>query len=184
MKKYLLTTFVLMIAVSFLAQAQDDLVIKGSKQMNKKMTPQQVIDSLNKRFPDAESVKYFKAPSDVVQQGWTVTEDDNLTSGDEIDYYTITFKQKGMDYYGLYDKDGNLLQLRVEETSATLPEPIQNSIKLLSQSHPGYKIVSKNYYKNQNYNKNKEYYEIIAEKDKVRKRLYYLPDGTLIKIKG
>jgi hypothetical protein len=89
-----------------------------------------------------------------------------------------------MDYYGLYDKDGNLLQLRVEETSATLPEPIQNSIKLLSQSHPGYKIVSKNYYKNQNYNKNKEYYEIIAEKDKVRKRLYYLPDGTLIKIKG
>ena len=184
MKKYLLITVVILLSCSFLAQAQDDVVITGSKKMSKKMTPQQVMDSLHKRFPDAESIKYFKGSADAAQKGWAITEEDNLASGDQLDYYTISFKQKGLNYYGLYDKDGHLLQSRVEESVSSLPEPIQNSLKQLSDSHPGYKVVSKTYYKNQNYSKNKEYYEVIAEKGKETKRLYYAPDGTLIKIKG
>lgn len=183
-EKYLLLGIAFMLSISFLAQAQDDIVITGSKKMTKKMTPQQVMDSLHKRFPDAESIKYFKGSADAAQKGWAVTEENNLASDDQPEYYTISFKQKGLNYYGLYDKDGHLLQSRVEESVSNLPEPIQNSLKQLSDSHPGYKVVSKTYYKNQNYSKNKEYYEVIAEKGKEIKRLYYTPDGTLIKVKG
>ncbi|MCU7552300.1 hypothetical protein OCK74_24485 [Chitinophagaceae bacterium LB-8] len=185
MKKYLLTTAFIILCVSFKSQAQGgDIVIKGSKEIPKKMTPQQVMDSLNKRFPDAKAVKYYESKADVVNKGWTVSEEDNLAPGADVGYYTISFKRADLKYYGLYDKDGNLLQSKVEETVKELPEPVRNSLNRLSQEHPGYKVVSKTFYKNQNYSKSKEYYEVIAEKDKVRKRLYYAPDGTLIKIKG
>lgn len=163
--------------------AQDDIVITGTKKITKQLTPQQVIDSLNKRFPDAESVQYYQ-PTSGIQNGWAVTEEDNLQAGSELDYYTISFKRNGLKYYGLYKKDGTLVQSKVEESVASLPEPIQNSIKEISKDHPGYTIVSKTYYKNQNYSKSKEYYEVIAEKGKVTKRLYYSADGILQKVKG
>lgn len=184
MKKYLFTAILFLISISFFATAQDqnEIVIKGSKKLTKEYTPQQVIDSLNKRFPDAKSVEVFQTKADVVNKGWTVTEEDNL-SGD-ADYYTISFKNEGMKYYGLYDKEGNLLQSKVEEKVDQLPEAVVNSIKAIAGQYPGYKVVSKTYYKNQNLSKSKEYYEVIAKKGNETKRLYYAPDGVLIKTKG
>jgi hypothetical protein len=182
MKKYLFSAILFMISISFFANAQDEIVIKGSKKLTKEYTPQQVIDSLNKRFPDAKSVEVFQTKADAVNKGWTVTEEDNL-SGD-ADYYTISFKNEGMKYYGLYDKEGNLLQSKVEEKVDQLPQAVVNSIRAISDKYPGYKVVSKTYYKNQNLTKSKEYYEVIAKKGNETKRLYYAPDGLLIKSKG
>ena len=54
MKRFLLAQ--LIILLSLYSSAQEDLVIKGTKKVVKKYTPQQVIDSINKRLPDAKAV--------------------------------------------------------------------------------------------------------------------------------
>jgi hypothetical protein len=181
MKKYIL----LLIAMvpGLLLFSQNEKMITGSKKITKELTPKQVIDSLNKRFPDAKAVEYFQMPASGVQNGWAITEDDNTTEGDEVDFYTISFKREGLKYYGLYKKDGTLLQSKVEESVASLPEPIMTHIKEVSKDHPGYTVTSKTYYRNQNYAKVKEYYEVVAVKGQTTKRLYYQADGTLVKVK-
>src|SRR5689334_8880499 len=100
MKKVLIA--LLVVLVSHFTYAQD-LVIKGTKEITKKYTPQQVIDSLEKTFPNAKSVHYFKADEATTQKGWAITTEDNLEAGATVDYYTISFKQNGLQYYGLYD---------------------------------------------------------------------------------
>jgi hypothetical protein len=184
MKKYILTAVGIMLSAFVLVQAQQqDVVIKGSKQIDKKVTPQQVIDSLNKRFPDAESVKYFTAKPDVVQRGWTVSEENKLQLNEDLDYYTISFNRQGLKYYGLYDREGNLLESKIEESVDSLPEAIHNAVQKIPQQYPGYKVVSKTYFKEQDYSSSKYYYEVVAEKGANKKRICYTPDGTLIKVK-
>lgn len=184
MKKYLFTAILFVLSLSFFANAQDEMVIKGSKKLDKQYTPQQVVDSLNKRFPNAKSVQYFETKADAANKGWAVSEEDNLSSDADVNYYTISFKNEGLKYYGLYDKEGKLLQSKVEEKITSLPNPVVMALKDVAHKYPGYKVVSKTYFKDQNYSKSKEYYEVVAKKGNDTKRLYYSPDGTLIKTKG
>src|ERR1700755_2023017 len=108
MKKFLF--LIVLVAGGRLCFGQSgDLVIEGSSKINRHLTPQQVIDSLNKTFPDAKSVRYFKTPPDAARRGWTVKEENNLSPGETIDYYTISFKRANMKYYGLYTRDGRLV---------------------------------------------------------------------------
>ena len=182
MKKILLLG---MIAIGVLqAWSQDEAVmIQASTQVGKNLTPKQVVDSLNARFPDARSVKYFKVPADAAKRGWTVSKEDNLTPGETIDYYTITFKRADLDYYGLFAADGRLIRSKEEATTDKLPEAVKFSIKALGEQHPGYKVVSQKYFKNLDASSMEQYYEIIAEKDGKKKSLYYKPDGTLLEVK-
>jgi hypothetical protein len=182
MKKYLLLPLLLLF--SLFLYSQNDLVIKGTKKISKQLTPQQVIDSLHKRFPNAQAVQYYKLPANAAKaNGWNVTEEDNLDASSEIDYYEISFKQAGLNYYGLYDKNGQLLKSKVQEDVTKLPEPITASLKGLSQKYPGYKVISKTYYRTSNHAKSKEYYEIVAQKGDKKKTLTYSADGTIIKVK-
>lgn len=163
---------------------EDELVIHGTTKVSKNLTPKQVVDSLNKRFPDAKSVQYFKTPHDAAQNGWTITEDNELGPDDQVDYYTIAFTRNNMKYYGLYRANGELVSSKLRQNVNNLPRAITTSLKSLNAQHPGYKVVSKTYYKNTNYSKQKEHYEIIASDGKSKKRLFYAPDGTLVKVKG
>jgi hypothetical protein len=184
MKKYLLSVIVTMLSAFIVVQAQEqDVVIKGNKQIDKKLTPQQVVDSLNKRFPDAESVKYFTAKSTAVERGWNISEENKLPLSEDLDYYTISFNRQGLKYYGLYDREGNLLESKIEESVDSLPEAIHNAVEKIPQQYPGYKVVSKTYFKEQDYTSSKYYYEVVAESGGKKKMIYYTPDGTLIKVK-
>jgi hypothetical protein len=180
MKKYLIALTVIM--VSYELHAQEDRVIKGTKHISKELTPQQVIDSLHKKFPNAEAVQYYQAPASNVDNGWAVTQEDKL-HGQDAEYYTISFKNEKMKYYALFERDGTLLESKMEETSTELPEAVKTSLKGLSQQYPGYKLVSKTYYKTQNVKKSKEYYEVVAMKGSAKKTIYYSPDGTIVKVK-
>jgi hypothetical protein len=185
MKKYLfITAFVMASNALFSQGPQESIIIKGTKKISEKMTPQQVIDSLHEHFPDARSVKYYKMPADVANRGWAISQKDNLEAGDDIDYYTLTFTSDSLQYYGLYNKEGKLLVSRVVEKMASLPEPITSSLTTLGQLYPGYKLISKTYFKHHNYSNSEEYYEVVAKKGNKKKTLYYLPDGTLTKVKG
>jgi len=179
MKKFLIAQ--LIILLSLYASAQD-LTIKGTRKITKEYTPQQVIDSLNKKFPDAKSVQYYQGTAEATERGWTVTTEDNLNGADP-EYYTISFKQEGLQYYGLYDHSGNLLECKIQQKLDQLPEPVVTSLKAIAKDYPGYKVVSKNYFKKQNYSKSKEYYEITAKKGNEEKKFYYTEDGNLIKVK-
>jgi len=171
-------------SLSLAAHSQDEaMIIKASNQINKKMTPQQVIDSLNAHFPNAQAVKYYKAPPDVVARGWTVSTEDNFSHGDQIDYYTISFKNADLQYYGLFEADGRLIRSKQENTVANVPDAVKTSVQNLAASHPGWKVVSKKYFKNLDSNSMTEYYEIIATDGTKVKSLYYKPDGTLMEVK-
>jgi hypothetical protein len=181
MKKFFF--IVIAIGLSSLVHSQEDVVIQGTKKVSKDMTPKQVTDSLHKRFPDAQAIEYYKVPKGGVDNGWTVTKDDNIPGSGDVEYYTISFKRGTLKYYGLYKPDGTLVESKVEETSAHLPDPVKNSLKTVSSAYPGYTVISKSYYKQTNLEKSKEYYEIVAQKGNSKKTLYYTPDGTLVKVK-
>jgi len=171
-------------ALSLSAYSQDEAVIvKASNKISKKMTPQQVIDSLNAHFPNAQAVQYYKAPPDVVARGWSVSKDDNSFTGGTIDYYTISFKNADLQYYGLFEADGRLIRSKQENTVEHLPDAVKTSVKNLGASHPGWKVVSKKYFKNLDSHSMNEYYEVMATDGNKVKSLYYKPDGTLIEIK-
>ena len=182
MKSYFI--FSLLVLASLAMQAQDELVIKGTKKITKKLTPQQVIDSLEARFPNAKSVNYYQVSATAAKNGWEVTEEDNLEPGSEVEYYTLSFKRDDFQYYRLYKPDGTLVMSKQEQKDVALPEPVVTSIRSIAKDYPGYKLKSKTYYKRSNYEKNKEYYEVVATNGKEDKRLYFAPDGTLMKTKG
>jgi len=181
MKKSLL---ILIASVSSLSIfAQDDVVIKGSgaTPVTEQMAPKKVVDSLHGRFPDAKSVQYFKAnPANVKK--WNITHEDNLQSGETVDHYTISFKRDDMQYYGLYDANGNLLVSRLEQKDAELPEAVKASLKKAGEGK-GYTLVDKTYYKTSNYGNHKEYYEVTATNGTKKKKVIVAPDGTIVKVK-
>jgi hypothetical protein len=181
MKKYF---FALIAMMSFLIlKAQQEVVIKGSKQISEKMTPQQILDSLHKQFPNATAVKYYKT-SDAAKKGWAVTEE--VTPGhstQDVTEYTISFKQDNFQYYGLYDEFGNLLKFKFQQSVDDVPEAVKTAAMNLKSQYPGYKATSKTYFKNQNYSKSEEYYEVTASNGTTTKKFYFAPDGKLIKVK-
>jgi hypothetical protein len=181
MKKFQWTAFLMAIYLSSLAQG--DITITGTKKISKQMTPSQVLDSLHAHFPDAKAITYYKAPADAAARGWEIAKDDDLLTGEEVDLYTIRFKRDDFRYYGLYKPDGTLVMSKYEEEVSHIPDTIKNSLLRLGELYPGYKVQSKTYYKNTNYSKTKEYYEFVAVNGKNKKKVYYDPDGTLIKVK-
>ena len=170
--------------ISLLTQAQDEIVLKGTKKITKKLTPQQVIDSLEARFPNAKSVNYYKGGAEAAKNGWDVTAEDDLGADAEITYYTLSFKRDDFKYYGLYKADGTLLRSKSEETDVALPEAVVKSIKSIASQYRGYKVTSKTHFKRYDHTKNTEHYEIIAKKGKETKKLLFAPDGTLQSVKG
>jgi hypothetical protein len=183
MKKLLLLSATLV--SSAIAFAQNDIVITGTRKVTEEVAPKAVVDSLHKRFPDAKAVEYFKVDSNVIKRGWTVTEEDNLSSDATIDRYTISFKRDNMKYYGLYKADGTLIMSKMEETDAVLPEPVKATLLKMKEEaqYKDWKMQSKKFFHNVNYDKSKAYYEIVATRGSDSKKVYVAPDGTLIKVK-
>jgi hypothetical protein len=182
MKKYLL--FVAIALLSMYARSQDDeLVIRGTKKISRDLTPQQVVDSLNKRFPNAKAIEYYKVPADAAARGWAISKENDLDANETIDYYTISFKRDDLKYYGLFNANGKLIRSKMEESVDKLPDPVKFSVQSLSTQHPGWKVISKKYFRNHSESSQKEYYEVIAQKGDEKRSLYYQEDGTLIDFK-
>ncbi|OQP40968.1 hypothetical protein A4H97_15300 [Niastella yeongjuensis] len=181
MKKNALVLFlVLMYQFSI---AQDDIVITGTNKISKELTPKQIIDSLEARFPDAKSVAYFKVPKDAAARGWAINVEDNIEGEADLDYYALKFKRADFQYYGLYKPDGTLVMSKYQETVQNIPDKIKESLTHLKDKYPGYKLSSKTYYKNTNYNSSKEYYEFVASNGKEKKKVIYDGEGELVKVK-
>jgi len=186
MKKISLLSVLISLFTLSYAQYQDqDIVIKGSNSISMQSTPKQIIDSLHKRFPNAQAVKYYKTSPATVKAGWEVEHDDQLSSDEDVDTYTLSFKRSDFQYYALYDAKGNLLMSKYEEYDTKLPAPVEATIKsLAADKYKDYKLHSKTHFKQENYGKSKNYYKIVGvskTNSKDKKTITIAPDGTVIK---
>jgi len=181
MKKYVLS--LLMALPSILLYSQEDMVIKGTKHITKKQTPQEVLDSLHARFPNAEAVQYYQQNGADAARGWEISKQD-IPLDHELTYYTISFKNEGLKYYGLYENDGTLVEAKMEEKLDDLPKPVHDAFNNIAKTRPGWKVVSKTCYRKQNYTNNEEKYEVIAEKGTERRVLHFSPEGKLLKVQN
>ena len=188
MKHFLITGFCLLSTTLMYAQATEDVVLSGSRKTTKGATPQQVIDSLEHRFPNAQAVQYYETSAKTLENGWAVTEEKKTWAADEVTFYTLNFKRDDFNYYAVYDKEGHLMNSKYEQKLDSLPTAVISSIKKLAgDKYKEYDIISETYYKTVNYSKSKEYYEIKAinkANKKIVKTIIMAPDGTLIKVKG
>jgi len=181
MKKFLL--IVTLFIASLYASAQDTaLVIRASKEITKELTPQQIIDSLQKKFPNAQAVQYYKTPKEGLDNDWQVAHEDNM-GGQDIEYYTLAFKNDKIKYYGLYHADGTLVKSKLAQKEATLPEPVKKTLKnMAATDYKGWKLLSSSYHKTIDYSKHNTYYEVTAAKGAERKLLTMTPDGKVLKM--
>jgi hypothetical protein len=170
MKKYLLLLAGMLESLHSFSQ-EDEVITSGTTKINRQLTPQQIIDSLNKTFPDAIAIEYFMTPGDAVKEGWTITKDDQACEED-FAYYIISFKRAYLKYYGLFAPDGKLLIVKIKQDLWGLPDPIKQSLLSLGKGYQGYRLLSKTYYKNENQYSHTEYYEVIAQRGSDRKRLF------------
>ena len=185
MKKFLLVTLVVAVsAVSFGQTAGS--TIKASKMTTKDSTPQQVIDTLKKRFPNAEAVQYYET-SAAAANGWTVSAEDQSHSSDNAEYYTIKFKRQDFQYYALFEANGTLVKSEFQQINVELPEAVKASLlKLKADKYPDYQMITKNYLKYENYDMHKDYYEITAVNTtdaKQTKVVVVDPSGKIISVK-
>ena len=181
MKKFLL--IVSLVLTSVYVSAQDTaLVIRASKEITKELTPQQIIDSLHKKFPNAQAVQYYKTPKEGLDNDWQVAQEDNM-GNQEIEYYTLVFTNNKIKYYGLYHADGTLVKSKLDQKQATLPEPVKATLKKMAATdYKGWKLLSSSYHKTIDYKKNNTYYEVTAAKGAERKLLTMTPDGKVVKM--
>ena len=182
MKKFWLIASLFITSLSVSAQEDTATVLKASRQITKELTPQQIIDSLHKRFPNAQAVQYYKMPKEGVENGWQVTEGD--LGGQDIEYYVLKFKNDKINYYGLYQADGTLVMSQLDQKEAALPEPVKTTLKnMAATDYKGWTLRSSSYHKTIDYNKNNTYYEVTAAKGDDRKILIMSADGKVIKQK-
>ena len=182
MKKFLLIACLFL--TTFYLSAQDStIIVKASREITKNMTPQQVIDSLHKKFPNAQAVRYYKTPKEGAANGWQVTEENDM-SGTDLDYYTLSFKNNKIQYYGLYHADGTLVKSKLAEKEATLPEPVKATLlNMAATDYKGWKLLTSSYHKTIDYSKHNTYYEVTAAKGTERKLLTISPEGKVLKMK-
>lgn len=161
MKKFLLVALIVTISIVSFGQTAG-VTIKGSKMISKDSTPQQVIDTLKKRFPNAQAVQYYKTDQ-AAANGWTVSDADQSHPGTELEYYTLQFKRDDFTYYALFEPDGTLIKSEFQQKNVELPEPVKASLlKLKAEKYPDYQLLTKDYFKYENYDMHKDYYEITA----------------------
>ena len=181
MKKLLMVALIVAISTGSFGQTAG-VTIKASKAITKEATPQQVIDTLKKRFPNAEAVQYYQT-SAAAANGWAVSKEDQM-GGDAAEYYTIKFKRNDFQYYALFEPDGTLVKSQFQQIDVELPEAVKASLlKLKADKYPDYQLLTKDYFKYENYDMHKEYYEITAVKtsDTTQKKIVVVdPSGKII----
>lgn len=163
---------------------EDELIISGTTKINRQLTPQPVIDSFYKTFPQAIALEYYQVSSYAARSAWTVDEADSLVSLGDENCYLLIIKRDGLKFYSLFSAGGELVMTKLKEEDVTaLPSPVQASLRTIHKDYPGYRIRSQAFYKNQDHARHL-YYEVIAERGNQLQRFFYARNGTLVKSEG
>lgn len=183
MKKHLLFLTAITCFLYAIGQ-EDELIIHGTTKINRQLTPQLVIDSFYKTFPQAIALEYYQVPFYAARSGWIVDEADSLLEYGDADCYLLIIKKNGLKFYSLFSADGELVMTKLKAADVTaLPSPVQAALRTIHKDYPGYRVRSEIYYKTQDHSRHL-YYEIIAERGNQQQRFFYAMNGTLVKSEG
>lgn len=182
MNKFLLLLAGMLVCLHSISQ-EDEIITSGTTKINRQLTPKLIMESLSRSFPGAITIEYFVAGGNDVKEGWAITEEESNACVDGWAYYIISFKRADRKYYGLFAENGQLVMVKLKQDLSELPDPVKESLRSMGKEYHGYRFLSKTYYKNQNQSGHTEYCEIIAERGKEKKRLFYHLDGTLATVR-
>ncbi|MEJ1238414.1 hypothetical protein WBG78_09805 [Chryseolinea sp. T2] len=176
-----IAVLVLMLPYALLAQ-QTNVFSVDAKKISQSETPVTVVEAVKTDFPGNEIIDYYLYDDDLVNTEWAVTTEDNIEPDQAIDHYSVLLKGKNGGYaYGLYDKNGKLKSVKVVALNFALPAAIRNNAT--TGKYSGYTIKSDKFVRVVNRKNDKEYLEVSVEKGSDKKKLYFSPEGDLIKEK-
>lgn len=179
--KQLLVVILLFGCISTIAQERR-LYTVDAKEVSSKTVPSEVVAAVAKDFPGHDEIVYFTLAGKHLEKEWAVNVDDEMNPKDQVDFYTVSLKGKNGGYvYGLYTKDGTLLKMKALAKDFQLPASIQTAAT--TGKYAGYSIKSDKFVKVIDKKTDKEYTEVIVEKDGKSKKLYFDGQGKLTKEK-
>jgi hypothetical protein len=135
MKKLIAATILLVAFESAMAQDTETLVIK---KIEKKAVPGEVIASVEKEYPEGIVELWEAIPVKAFESYYVVSEKNDLSLGEKLEYYQVTMKGKHSRTYAVYDANGNLIHSREIIKDTELPESIRTTIV---SNYPGWKII-------------------------------------------
>ena len=166
----------------FLTMSQDQEIY--AKEISSEETPEAIKEALKKDFPDAlKDIHYYMAPENILDSEWGGAMKEEMEHSDK-DYYTVQLKGEGGGFvYGLYNKDGELEEMKMEANEFELPEKMVTHAT--SGKYEGYEIQSQKYkcYKVIDKQTKTEFVQLEVKKGNDTKVLYYHPDGEFIREK-
>jgi hypothetical protein len=153
-----------------------------AKKISQTETPVTVLQAVSADFPASEVIDYYLYDDNLVSSEWVVTEDDKMQPDTNLDYYSVLIKGKDGGYaYGLYDKNGKLMSMKLIAENFALPPAVASAAT--TGKYAGYKVKSDKFVRIVHRKTDKEYLEVLVEKGNDVKKLYFSPDGKLIKAK-
>jgi|GEM_PF-732352 len=185
MKKTLGLLFWLMTGLLLHAQKRDEIVIRDTRKISRLEIPRPVTDSLEKKFPDANTIQYYQTATAAAKNGWIIVSSNARAKwpNEQTIYYTAAFKLNDYQYYNLYNKKGELLKYKCEMKKGRSPYQVRQAVSKLSGTFPGYALTGNRCYKVVHMDSRNVYYEVTVQKDANIKYLYYSANGQLVKVK-
>jgi hypothetical protein len=140
--------------------------------------PAPVLKAAEQLFQGHTQIAWGSFPYELKDYGWSVNNEYN----EPIDHYEIRFKANdGSDIFAVFESTGELIKCKIINKDAPVPQKIRTAIS--NSEYKDWKIVSDIMQIKSSQKKLQEHYTVKVEKDKMKKTLYYSPEGTLLSVK-
>lgn len=140
--------------------------------------PEPVQKAAEQLFEGNTQVAWGAFPYELKDYGWSANKEFN----EPIDHYEIRFKAKdGSDIFAVFESTGELIKCKIINKDATVPVKIRSAIA--NSEYKDWKITGDIMQIKSTQKKVQEHFVITLVKDKMRKTLYYSPDGNLLAVK-
>jgi hypothetical protein len=182
--KNALGLFFLLMSPGTISAQTDEIVLRNTNLIQKQQTPRAVIDSFEKRYANANDVRYYETSLAAAKKAWIMVSSRSKSwPSENTTYYTVSFRIKDFHRYSLFEKNGKLVKHKAEQKKSTAPGPVKHAVASVSRVLPGYAINGKTCFKVFHVDSGNEYYEMIATNGSDTRHLYYTPNGYLVKVK-
>jgi hypothetical protein len=174
-RSFFLVMMILGLSYTMLAQSLKEEEPVESLSLRKGNIPPAVQKAADELFHGNTQIAWGSFPYELKDYGWSVNSDYD----DPIDHYEIQLKSKdGSDIFAVFESTGELIKCKIINKNAPMPSQIINS--LAKSEFKDWKVVGDVMQIKSTQKKVDEHYAVKIEKDKIRKTLYYSPQGVLL----
>jgi hypothetical protein len=167
---------ILIMALNVAALASSAQIAKVAlKPTNNSKTPQVVLDSIKKAFPEPIS----QTLSTITAQNYGKQWDVEISPASEEEsplYYQVFIHNKTGRYTAIYDKNGNLLKMKQTLKNISLPEAVNQTIQ---SKYNGWSLLDKEERIENNGKKASTEYKVLLKKGLIKKAVYFDDNGKV-----